>query len=162
MLMLALGVWTSTRSPSVAVPILRVPAASAGGRGLAASRNGLPVGAAPSPTTAAQLHSMDPAALDRQVAEEEAGARQAQGRTAPAKGSWLVGEAGTYLVGRGVFAGTYASAGASQGKVCRWGVSGSDGTTDRSGSGKGRVVVTIRTVDGFFETSNCSNWHKIS
>ncbi len=160
--MLAVGVWTTTRPSSVALPILHRSSVSSGGSALAVGGDDLPVDVAAPPRNADQLHSMDPAAIDRYAASEDANTRSGQGKATPTKGTWLVGGVGTYLVGRGISVGKYASAGASQGKLCRWGVKESNGATARSGSGMGRVVVTIHQGDGFFETNDCANWQKLS
>ena len=115
-----------------------------------------------SPALAGQLRTMDPKSLDRDVAQEEARSRGGTPHATPTTDAWLVGEAGTYLVGRGITTGTYESAGAADSTTCRWSVKGTNFTTRRSGSSNSRTVVTIRRTDGFFETEGCSNWHRTS
>lgn len=162
-LTLAVVVWSSTgdAARSQAGP----PRPSSTGIGAAVvptGTGGVPRGGPTSPGGADQLRRMDPASVDRYAAGEDATARGGPSQSAPAKGTWLVGEVGTYLVGRGVSPGRYESAGPRAGHVCRWGVTGTNGDTLRSGSGGTRTVVTIHKTDGFFQTQDCSNWRKIS
>jgi hypothetical protein len=127
-----------------------------------ASSRALPPSASSPPGGAAQLRGLAPATLDRQVAAEEAAAVPGASRAAPAKGSRIAGQVGTYQVGRGVAAGTYASAAPGGGRTCRWAVSGTSGNTLRSGHGTASTVVTIHATDGFFETNGCSSWRRVS
>jgi hypothetical protein len=162
-LSLTLGVWASSGASTRSQVGLTAPTSS----GIRAG--GVPTGAGhptrdaprPSPGLADQLHGMDPAAVDRLAANEEAAARGGAPASTLGTRSWLVGEVGTYRVGRGVAPGTYESAGATKGKVCRWNVSGSDGTVVSAGSGVRRAVVTIHKTDRYFQTQDCSNWHRI-
>jgi len=150
---LALGVWASSgASPGTAAA---VPHASSTGTDAA-------VPATASPGAAAQLRSMDPAAVDQLAAGEEAAARAGTTPSKVAGGTWLIGDAGTYLVGRRATAGTYESAAPTGGRTCRWAVVGTDGDTLRSGSSTSRSVVTIHKTDGFFQTKDCPSWHKVS
>jgi len=162
-LTLALWVWASAgvAAPSQASP-RRTSSTGTGAQELRPGSGDLPSGGPTSLGGADQLRSMDPAALDRYVASEEAAPRGGPSPSKAAKDTWLVGQVGTYLVGRGISAGTYESAGAKEGKICRWGVTGTKGDSLRSGSSSSRTVVTIHTTDGFFQTQDCSNWHKTS
>jgi hypothetical protein len=163
-LSLTLGVWAFSGAPTRSQVGLAAPTSSGIRAGGVATGAGHPTRDAPppSPGLADQLHGMDPASVDRLAANEEAAARGGTPASTLKTRSWLVGEVGTYRVGRGVAPGTYESAGAMKGRVCRWSVSGSDGTLVSAGSGVRRAVVTIHTTDRYFETQDCSNWHRIS
>ncbi len=158
-----LGLWSPTRTlaSSRALP----PSASStgtGATGAPGASDDTRRSASPPPSGAAQLRGLDPATLDRQVAGEEGASAPGASRAAPAKGSWVAGEVGTYQVGRGVAAGTYASAAPGAGRTCRWAVSGTSGDPLRSGQSSAATVVTIRATDGFFQTNGCSNWRRLS
>ena len=163
-LSLTLGVWASSGASTRSQVALTAPTSS----GIPAA--GVPTGAGhptgdaprPSPGLADQLHGMDPASVDRLATNEEAAAGGRAPASALGTHSWLVGEVGTYRVGRGVAPGTYESAGAMKGRVCRWNVSGSDGNVVSRGSGAERAVVTIHKADRYFQTQDCSNWHRMS
>ena len=157
------GLWSATHTvaSSRALP----PGASSpgtGAKGAPGVSDGTLRSASPPPSGAAQLRGLDPATLDRQVAGEEAASAPGATRAAPAKGSWIAGEVGTYQVGRGVAAGTYTSAAPGAGRTCRWAVSGTSGDTLRSGRSSAATVVTIRATDGFFQSNGCSNWRRLS
>src|SRR4051794_30920445 len=162
-LTLALGMWTSSgASPPTAGGVIHT---SSNGTGVEQPRPGsgvLPSGATSSPAVGERLRSMAPTALDTLVASEEAAARQGSSPSKTAEGTWLIGAVGTYLVGRGATPGTYESAAPAGGRTCRWVVAGKNGGTLRSGSSKTRSLVTIHKTDGFFQTNDCSNWHKTS
>ena len=150
----------STANPSPASPTgPGVPTPGAGNGDVAP-------GGPTSEGRASELSSADPTALDKSVASEDNGVRRAPTPGAPMKGTWFVGAAGTYLVGRGIPPGTYESAGASDGNVCQWarvkGLSGTKSDILGAGSSTSRIVVTIQKTDGFFQTKDCANWHKIS
>jgi len=42
------------------------------------------------------------------------------------------------------------------------GLSGTKSDILGAGSSTSRIVVTIQKTDGFFQTKDCANWHKIS
>lgn len=162
-LTLAFGVWASTgASTRSQVGLPRPSSTGIGAEEVPTGTGGTPGSGPASPALADQLHTMDATSVDRYAASEEAAARGGPNPSAAAKGTWLIGKVGTYLVGRGVAPGTYESAGASAGKTCRWGVTGTDSHTLKSGSSSKRTVVTIDKTAGFFQTQDCSNWHKIS
>lgn len=162
-LAVAAAVWASTGPPSrIQSALPRSSSAPTDGDARTPDRAVPSSGDPTAPSLADQLHSMDADSLRRYVAGEESHARQAPSQSAATKGTWLVGEVGTYLVGRGVSAGEYESAGGSGGKTCRWSVRASNGNTVRTGSSTTRVVVTLHKADGFFQTNDCSNWRKIA
>jgi hypothetical protein len=107
---------------------------------------------------------MDPKEVARSAASEDAAARSGS-KASAVKGSWRVGEIGTYMVGRGIPPGKWESAAPATG-TCRWarlrGLSGKPADVVQSGSSSGRSLVTLRASDSFFETVNCANWHKIA
>ncbi len=101
--------------------------------------------------------------LEERAAGKQAGAQPAPTQTSPLKGTWFIGELGTYLVGRGIPAGTYESAGAIGGGTCQWTrLKGGNAAVLASGSATGRTKVTIQKTDGFFATQDCANWQRIS
>ena len=116
---------------------------------------------------AGRLHAMDPNSVARSVASEDAAVRSGSksASASAVKGTWRVGEIGTYLVGRGIPAGEWESAAPTTG-TCEWtrlrGLSGKPADVVQRGSSSGRSVVTLRANDKFFETKNCANWHKVA
>jgi hypothetical protein len=163
-LSVGLGAWGSTGAVTVTKAALPRAAATPSGSvhpGAQGSASGGPT----SPSLAKQLRSMDPKSLDASVASKEADARRSPGSATPTKGHWFLGEVGTYVVGRGIPPGTYESAGALGGRTCQWARGKGTGTKDATagaGSSSSRTVVTIRKTDKYFQTKDCSNWHKIS
>ncbi len=158
-----LGVWSATRTATYSRALPPSPTSTGTGvEGTPGVSDGTPRSASPAPSGAAQLRGLDPATLDRQVAGEDAAAAPGASRAAPAKGSRIAGAVGTYQVGRGVAPGTYASAAPAAGRTCRWAVSATSGDTLRSGQSTAATVVTIHATDGFFETTGCSTWRRLS
>lgn len=161
--MLAIAVWASaqgTPTGRVGTAPAQTPAPFAAD--LPPLRGGSVPVAPTSAGVAQQLHTMDLKSLDKAVASEEAAVRQASSPSRVAGGTWLIGEVGAYLVGRRATPGTYESAAPAAGKTCRWAVADINGNTLRSGSSRTRTSVVIRKTDGFFQTTGCANWHKIS
>jgi len=67
---------------------------------------------------------------------------------------------GTYTIGTGIVAGTYASAGPVEGDKCYWRrIGGDDGNTtlDNALTGKAQVVL-IEPTDRAFKTNGCQPW----
>src|SRR4051812_28792306 len=60
-----------------------------------------PTGAAPQ-ATGKRLPGMSLTELEERAAGKQAGAQPAPTQTSPLKGTWFIGELGTYLVGRGI------------------------------------------------------------
>lgn len=158
----ALGVWafgatpTSTRSTDLRAYSAGSPATGTGQAGPAA------LGAAQRPPGSAL---MDPRHLDDLAASEDASAGQAPGQPATT-GPSFAGELGSYLVGRGIPAGTYASQGGLKGRTCHWfrlkGLSGTPADVVASGAAAGPTRVTIVTQDAFFQTRDCAPWHRLA
>jgi hypothetical protein len=163
------GLWNSADAPPVSATNGTSATPGAGGTSVPAPGSvGASAGGAAPQAEASRLGHMDPTELDKSVAGEEGGAARgaAPARQASSKGSWFVGEVGTYLVGRGMPPGTYASAGGHDGRTCQWhrlkGLGGTPADVVASGSGSGRTVVTILATDAFFQTKDCANWQKVS
>jgi hypothetical protein len=157
------GVWIATGALPLSQAASSRPTSTGIGVGqLPTASRSLPSGVPSPPGGADQLKAMDPNSLDKLVAREDGATRRGQSQSTAAKATWLVGDVGTYLVGRGVSTGTYESAGASHGKTCRWIVTGRGGEHLRSGASASRTVVTINKTDGFFQTNDCLNWRKVT
>lgn len=164
----AFGVWAFGASPSVSPsPTSASQSAAAGTSAVTGAGPAAP--AAPGqrpPGPRAGSSSVDPRDLDALAASEDAAARQTSGQRPATKGASFVGEVGTYLVGRGIPAGTYESAGGLEGRTCHW--FRLKGLTDRpadvvaSGSTTGPTRVTIGAADAFFQTRDCATWHRVT
>jgi hypothetical protein len=110
----------------------------------------------PTPLDTAALNK-----LDQQAARDD-GATGGSSATATKRRDWIVGSAGTYLVGRGIAPGTYRSAGSPTGR-CTWARLAMAKSATRvvdHGTATGAVTVRIRASDKFFETRDCANWHR--
>jgi hypothetical protein len=107
---------------------------------------------------------LDTAALDKldQQAARDDGATRGSSAGVTNRRDWIVGSAGTYLVGRGISPGTYQSAGSPTGQ-CTWARLTMAKSATRivdHGTATGAVTVRIRASDKFFETRDCANWHR--
>lgn len=74
----------------------------------------------------------------------------------PATGSGI--GPGTYIVGKDVAPGVYASAGPVAGDVCYWRRTGSDNATLANAMSKQPQIVVIEDGDAGFRTSGCQPW----
>jgi hypothetical protein len=116
------------------------------------------------PTSSGSPTPLDTAALDKldQQAARDDGATGGSSAGATKRRDWIVGSAGTYLVGRGISPGTYRSAGSPTGQ-CTWArltMAKSATRVVDHGTATGAVTVRIRASDKFFETRDCANWHR--
>ena len=147
---LVTGCTATSNPPSASGTTRATPGASTSPRAATATK------ATPTPLDTAALDK-----LDQQAGRDD---RATGGRSAGATkpGDWIVGAVGTYLVGRGIAAGTYRSAGSPTGR-CTWARLTMTKSTTRvidSGTARGAVTVHIRASDKFFETRDCANWHR--
>jgi hypothetical protein len=75
---------------------------------------------------------------------------------------------GTYVVGIGLFPGTYATTGLAVGGIgrCSWSrlkdTSGNLDSTIATDAQQGPTTVTITTTDGAFTTAGCTPWQEVS
>ena len=165
--LVAFAVWAFAASPSGPPEAASAhrSASPAGPAGSAAAGTGTVPPAAPGAARRPTGPSVDPHDLDSQAASEDA-AGQTPGQRPATRGVSFVGEVGTYLVGRGIPPGTYASEGGRGGRTCQWlrlrGLSGTPADVLASGSTTGPTRVTIVAADSFFQTRDCATWHRVA
>ncbi|NUQ32377.1 MAG: hypothetical protein HOP99_06100 [Dermatophilaceae bacterium] len=158
----ALGVWAfgATPTSTTSTDLRAYPAGSAAA---GTRRAGADLGAVQRPPGSGGL---DPRRLDDLAASEDAAAGQAPGQQPATTGPSFAGELGSYLVGRGIPAGTYASQGGLKGRTCHWfrlkGLSGTPADVVASGAVTGPTRVTIVKQDAFFQTRDCATWHRLA
>lgn len=165
--LVAFGVWAfaSTPSSTPATTAANLEGSPAAGSTVAGTGPATPT--APGVTQRpAGSSGVDPHDLDALAASEDAAAGQTPGQRSTTRGASFVGEVGTYLVGRGIPAGTYESEGGRDGRTCHWfrlrGLSGAPADVVASGSATGPTRVTIVAADAFFQTRDCATWRKVA